>query len=94
MDIIIIFIDILFDSRDYKKHAYNRIRHQKSSGVHSSISNRNIPFTKKPINMKYAIAIVLAALFAGVLAAPLSDSADAQIEKLESDVGPDQYKFM
>lgn len=44
--------------------------------------------------MKYAIAIVLAALFAGVLAAPLSDSADAQIEKLESDVGPDQYKFM
>lgn len=42
--------------------------------------------------MKYSIAIVLAALFAVALAAPL-DSKDATILRSESDVQPDGYKF-
>ncbi|XP_039485130.2 larval cuticle protein 65Ag1-like isoform X1 [Drosophila santomea] len=42
--------------------------------------------------MKFAIAIVFAALFAVVLAAPTSD-ADVTILRLESDVQPEGYNF-
>ncbi|SPP85123.1 larval cuticle protein 65Ag1-like [Drosophila guanche] len=42
--------------------------------------------------MKYTIALVFAALFAVVLAAPAPD-ADAQILRLESDVRPEGYNF-
>jgi len=42
--------------------------------------------------MKCTVAIVFAALFAVVLAAPAPDS-EAQILRLESDVQPEGYNF-
>ncbi|XP_023172403.1 larval cuticle protein 65Ag1 [Drosophila hydei] len=43
--------------------------------------------------MKYTIAIVFAAILAVVLAAPLDNSQQAQIVRLQSDVQPGGYKF-